>query len=147
MICAAWRVFWKFIWQLSLDQWFDRKKRVFFESVRKTQQVYVLHQKGVHSKNNLLRDLSVYVIQKFNGYEVSRQKLKRQQKFFFEPIDIVYDLIKENENIRCYFASDLALAYRTYYSWKVRGKGIISNLGAKELNYCHYFFYQKRYIA
>lgn len=93
-----------------------QKKRAFFESVRKTQQVYVLHQKGVHSKNNLLRDLSVYVIQKFNGYEVSRQKLKRQQKCFFEPIDIVYDLIKENENIRCYFASDLALAYRTYYS-------------------------------
>ena len=44
------------------------------------------------------------------------QSMICQQKCFFEPIDIVYDLIKENENIRCYFASDLALAYRTYYS-------------------------------
>ena len=92
------------------------KKEYFLRVYERRNKFMYFIKKGVHSKNNVLRDLSVYVIQKFNGYEVSRQKLKRQQKFFFEPIDIVYDLIKENENIRCYFASDLALAYRTYYS-------------------------------
>ena len=99
--------------------------------------------KDVHGKNNVLRDLSACVIQQFNGYEISWQKLKGKQKCFLEPIDIVYELDKENENIRCYFASDLVLTYRTYYSQKVRGKEVISNLSARQYYYCDHFFISK----
>ena len=36
--------------------------------------------KGVRGKNNIIRDLSSCVIQKFNGYEIVKHQLKDQEK-------------------------------------------------------------------
>ena len=108
------------------------EKGYFWMVYRRRDKFRYFIKKDVHGKNNVLKDFSACVIQKSQGYEISWQKLKRKQKCFLEPIDIVYELVKENENIRCYFASDLALTYRTCYSQKVRGKEVISNLGARQ---------------
>ena len=39
-----------------------------------------LIKKGVSGKIKIVRDLSACVIQKFNGYEISNVKFKREQK-------------------------------------------------------------------
>ena len=105
----------------SFESFFDKchlindlieEKGYFLRVYERRDKFRYLIKKDVHGKNNVLRDLSACVIQKFDGYEISKQKLKREQKCFLEPIDIVYEPVKENENIKCYFASDLALAYR-----------------------------------
>lgn len=56
------------------------------------------------------RDLSTYIIQKFNGYQISSQELKLEQKLLLEPIDTVFEPVRENEDIIFQFASDLVLA-------------------------------------
>ena len=98
-----------------------------------------LIKKGVSGKIKIVRDLSACVIQKFNGYEISNVKFKREQKKkLFYP---VYEPITERKNIICYYPDDLALVYRTHYSQKVKRKKFISNLGARQCYYCDQYFY------
>ena len=53
-----------------------------------------------------------------------------EQKKILYSLDVVYELTTEGENIICYYADDLALAYRIHYLQKVRGKDVISNVAA-----------------
>ena len=39
----------------------------------------------------MTRNLSSSVLEKFNGYEMIRQKLQRKEKIDVTPIDIVYE--------------------------------------------------------
>ena len=119
------------------------EKGYFLRVYERREKFRFMIKKSVSGKNTVQRDLSACIIQKFNGYKISSQKLKREQKRLLEPIDIVYEPVRENEDIICYFASDLALAHRTYYSRMVRGKDVISNLGARQCYYCDHFFIRK----
>ena len=47
--------------------------------------------KKVEGKNTVTINLSSSVLEKFNGYEIIRHELARQEKREFVPIDIVYE--------------------------------------------------------
>ena len=65
-----------------------------------------LIQKKVQWKNKVTRDLSSFVIEKFNGYESIRPKLARQERIELIPINIVYEPVY-NKNIPVpYFFTD-----------------------------------------
>ena len=74
--------------------------------------------KGIKGKNNVQRDLSACVVQKFNGYEILKIQLKGIEKWNHEPIDIIYEPVNDEIHIQCFFTDDLHLAYRSYYSKK-----------------------------
>ena len=99
-----------------------------------------LIKKGVSGKNNVVRDFPSCLIQKFNRYEISRHQLKRQQKCFLELIDIVYKPVKDDGAIACFFTSTLHLAFRYYFSRKLKNNQFISNLTTRKCYYCSHFF-------
>ena len=88
---------------MSLSQRFDRKKGLFIRVYETRDKFRYLIKKGVHGKNNVVRDLSSCVIKKVNGNEISQDQLKREQKCFLELIDIIYEPVKDNDKIACFF--------------------------------------------
>ena len=88
---------------MSFSQRFDRNKGSFFLRVYERRNKFrYLIKKCIHGKNDVVRDLSSCVIEKFNGYEISQHQLKREQKCFLEPIDIIYESVKDNDKIACF---------------------------------------------
>ena len=57
------------------------------------------------SKNEMKRELSACIIQKFNGYDLLRNHLQHFERQDFIPIDIVYEpTLDTNKPIFCFFA-------------------------------------------
>ena len=50
-----------------------------------------LLKKKVQGENEVTRNLSAFVVEKFNGYEIIRNDLARKKRLDFQPIDIVYE--------------------------------------------------------
>ena len=76
---------------------------------------YQLRQK-LQCKNEMKRELSACTIQKFNGYDLLRNKLQYFEKGDLVPIDIVYKPTLDIEKpILCFFAPEITLAYQTCY--------------------------------
>ena len=76
---------------------------------------YQLRQK-LQCKNEMKRELSACIIQKFNGYDLLRNKLQYFEKGDLVPIDIVYKPTLDIEKpILCFFAPEISLAYQTCY--------------------------------
>ena len=46
----------------------------------------------------------------------------------------------ESENIICHYADNLALASKTHYSRKVKGKDVINNFFSRQFYYFDHFF-------
>ena len=59
------------------------------------------------------------------------------------PLNVVYEPTTKNENILCYYADDLSLAYRTYYSRKRKEKEVIEHPPSRQCFYCNHFFTKK----
>ena len=58
------------------------------------------------------RELSACAIEKFNGYEFSRNHLQYREKRDFVPINVVYEpVLDEKKQILCFFAPSIHLAY------------------------------------
>lgn len=106
------------------------EKHLFLRVYERRRKFRFLIKKGVIGKNKIIWDLSACVIRKFNNYEISSVKFKHEQKKFLYPIDVVYELTTEGD--------DLALAYKSHYLRKV--KDVISNLAARQCYYCDHFF-------
>ena len=69
-----------------------------------------LLKKIVQRKNEVIRNLSSSVLEKFNGYEMIRNDLSYQEKAEVIPIDLVYEPIyNENVPVPCYFTSEIHL--------------------------------------
>lgn len=65
---------------------------------------YQLRQK-LKTKNQMRVELSSCVIQKFNGYDLLRTELSRDQKKNLLPLDIVYEpTLDRKKPILCYFS-------------------------------------------
>ena len=92
--------------------------------------------KGVRGKNNIIRDLSSCVIQKFNGYEILKHQLKDQEKQFHEPVDIIYKPVDDNSSIVCFFTDNLYLACRSYCSKKVKDSYKTHHPATRQCYYC-----------
>ena len=104
---------------------------------------YQLRQK-LKEKNQMKRELSACVIQKFNGYELIRNSLNSKERKDFVPIDIVYKpTLKEIKSIECFFAQNIYLGYTTAVERTKYGKKIIERCVARQCHYCNNFFYQK----
>ena len=66
-----------------------------------------LVKKKVQGKNEVIRNLSSSVLEKFNGYEMIRNDLSFNEKVEVIPIDIVYEPIyDETIPAPCYFTSE-----------------------------------------
>ena len=75
--------------------------------------------KKPQGKNKIIHNLSLCIIQKYNGYTVIKVEKKTPRKRI-EPTDIVYDPVKNFDSIvNCYFTFHLHLPYFLQYS---RGK-------------------------
>ena len=95
--------------------------------------------KGIQGKNNVQRDLSVDLVQKFNGYEISKTQLIGKEKRNHEPVDIIYEPVNDKRHIQCFFTDDLHLAYRSYYSQK-NGTNKVTHPITKKCYYCDKYF-------
>ena len=87
--------------------------------------------------------MSACVIQKFNGYEILKQQLKRHEKHFQEPIDIIYEPVTNNSEIAYFFTNNLHLAYRSYYFRTVKGKHQVLHPSTRQCYYCDHYFVSK----
>lgn len=89
---------------IFLIKFFERRDKLRF-----------LIKKKVFRKNEVTRNLSSSVLEKFNGYEIIKQKLAHKEKVDFTLLDIVYKpTYDENIPIPCFFISQIHLAYRSY---------------------------------
>ena len=94
---------------------------------------YQLRQK-LKSKNEMRAELSACVIQKFNGYDLLRTEMNRNEKKNLVPLDIVYEpTLDKSKPIYCYFAPKICLAFQTCYDRFTRGtKKLIYSSAAKQ---------------
>ena len=71
----------------------------------------------------MTRNLSSFVLEKCNGYEIIRHELARQEKTEFVPIDIVYEPVyNESVPVPCFFTDQFFLGYRSYIGRVEKGK-------------------------
>ena len=88
-------------------------------------------------KNQMKREVSACIIQKFNGYEVLRNHLNSTERKIFILIDIVYEpTLNEKKTIVCFFAPEVSLGYYTSYDKMRKGKKVTDHTRARQ---CHYF--------
>ena len=100
-----------------------------------------LIQKKVQEKNKKTRNLSISVLEKFNGYEMIRKNLTRKEKIEFTPINIIYESVfDEKIPVRCFFINLIHLAYKSYFSRFDEGVERILNRVVRQCHYCQNFF-------
>ena len=93
----------------------------------------------------MTQDLSRSIIEKFNGYEITKHELARKEKVEFFPTDIVYEPIyDENVPVLCYFTDKIHLAYRSYIGRYVKGEEKVGHPTAIQCHYCEKSFCKKR---
>ena len=110
----------------------------FFERQNKFR--YQLKRK-VKEKNQMKRELSACIIQKFNGYELLRNHLNSTERKNFIPIDIVYEpTLNEKKTIVCFFAPEISLGYYTSYDKMRKRKKVTNHTRARQCHYCNNFF-------
>ena len=100
-----------------------------------------LIKKKVQGKNEVTRIISSSVLQKFNGYETTRNDLSFNKKAEVIPINIMYEPIyDETIPVPCYFTSKIHLAYKSYFSHFDKGKEIFCHRTVHQCYYCQNFF-------
>ena len=72
-----------------------------------------LIKKKYREKNEVTRNLSACVIEKFNGYEIIRNDLARKERLDFQPLDIVYEpCLDETTPVICNVTPKMFTAYK-----------------------------------
>ena len=101
---------------------------------------FQLRQK-LKDKNQIKRELSTCIIQKFNGYELLWNHLNSIERRDFIQIDIVYEhTLDEKNNIECFFTLKNVLGYRSTIEKSRKGGKIFNHTNAKQCHYCNNFF-------
>ena len=117
------------------------KYNFFLKFFERRDMFRIFIRKKVQEKNEVTRNRSSSVIEKFNGYEMIRQDLANNERVDIEPINIVYEpVFDENISVPCFFTDRIYLAYRSYIVWFDRGKECICNRTVKQCHYCENFF-------
>lgn len=74
-----------------------------------------LIKKKAYRKNEVTRNLSACVLEKFNGYETIRNALARKEQRDFEAINIFYESNYDASTlVPDYFTDEIHLAYKSY---------------------------------
>lgn len=77
----------------------------------------------MQGKNEVTRNLSVCIDEKFNGYETIRNYLTRKERIDFQPIDIVYEpCFHETTPVICNFTPKIFTVYKSYVGRFERAK-------------------------
>ena len=101
---------------------------------------YQLKQK-LKEKNQMKRELSTCIIQKFNGYELLRNHLNSRERKIFNAIDIVYDpTLNDEKPMKCFFAPEICLGFYTSYEKMRKGKKVTDHTKARQCHYCNNYF-------
>ena len=113
------------------------KHNYFFQFLERRNVYRFLVKKKVQGKNEVTRNLSSSVLEKFIGYEMIRNDLSFDEKVEVIPIDIVYEPIyDETIPVPCYFTNNIHLAYRSYFSHFHKGKEIVRHRAVYQCYYC-----------
>ena len=91
-------------------------------------------------QKNIVRELSGFISNKYNGFNIVRleQSKKIMQKFI--PIEIIYKPVKNcNEVINCYFSNKINLAFRSTFS----ENGILRHGTAFQCHFCSNYYGRK----
>ena len=76
---------------------------------------YLLHEN--YEKKEIIRKVSSCIKDKFNGFTFAQINLAKNQKQDLIPINIVYKLVKkQDEVINCFFTDDVKTAFRAVYN-------------------------------
>ena len=79
-------------------------------------------------KNEITKNLSACVLEKFNEYETIRNSLARKEKVDFRSIDIVYEPSFDKDTpVVCYFTPKIHTAYKSYIGHFEKGKEKVIN--------------------
>ena len=63
--------------------------------------------------NETIKSTSSCIRNKFNGFNAAATYLENKIKRDLHPIDIIYEPVRnQNDVIKCYFSTDIKLAYR-----------------------------------
>ena len=101
---------------------------------------YQLRQK-LKEKNQMKRELSACIIQKFNGYELFRNLVNSIERKDFIPIDVVYEpTVNENKIIECFFAPRIHPGFRTTIEKSRKGGNVLNHTHVKQCHYCNNYF-------
>ena len=118
-------------------------KRSFLRVYELRKKFCYLIKKVPKTKNVVKRDLSAFIEERFNGFEIVRKLTEDQRKENFQLIDIVYKPVsKISQTINCYFSKSKRNAYRIVSGLK-KGKGVTS---ADQCFTYNKFFIQKKYL-
>ena len=92
-------------------------------------------------KQNITRQLSSCLIDKYNGFQDFSIEFDRKQRKKMKPIDIIYKPTKDPEiKPLCYFSKDIAKTYSNFYSIKDKTKRVYS---CYKCYYCRKFFLRR----
>ena len=92
-------------------------------------------------KNEAIKSISSCIRNKFNGFNVAAPYLENKIKRDLRPIDIIYEPVRnQNDVIKCYFSTDIKLAYRG----RAPKKNKMVNNVPHECYYCASFFASKQ---
>ena len=100
-----------------------------------------LIKKKVQGKNEVIRNLSSSVLEKFNGYEMIRNNLRSEERAELIPINVVYEPIyDETVPVPCYFTNEIHLAYRSYVGTFNKGNEHIIHRTVCQCCFCQKVF-------
>lgn len=95
----------------------------------------------MQGKNEVTRNLSVCIDEKFNGYETIRNYLTRKERIDFQPIDIVYEpCFDETTPVICNFTPKIFTVYKSYVGRFERAKENIRKKIVRQCHYCQNYF-------
>ena len=97
--------------------------------------------KNATTKNEVKRELSSCVEERFNRFQVVKNLFGKEEKRKFIPLDIVYKPIKSlDQKIECYFTDEIRLAYRALVH---KGKLRFDFMTAEQCYACNAFVARK----
>ena len=118
------------------------EKNLFLRVYKKRNKFCYLIRKPTTGQNSVIRNLSLCVVERYNGYQVVKIENRDCQKALFEPIDIVYDPVERpDQNIECYYTFKIYFPYRYKY---FKGAAGIDTLHAFQCYACSKFHSTKK---
>ena len=140
--------------EIKLDrtpfEYFDRcfklnevlaKHNYFLKFFERRDTYRFLIKKKVQGKNEVIRNLSSSVLEKFNGYEMIRNNLRSEERAELIPINVVYEPIyDETVPVPCYFTNEIHLAYISYIGTFNKGNEQIIHRTVRQCCFCQIYF-------
>ena len=94
------------------------EKKLFLRLYEKKNKFKYVSKKG-YEKNEVQKEISSCVEQRFNSFQITCHLLTKKQKVDFESLGIIYKpAMRLDEIIECYFTSEINLAFRANFQHK-----------------------------